>query len=482
MELLILSLEHLKAYTRYCGILLIVVGVVFFIPGVVASFFNESFEMNTFFMLAGLVEAAGFTLFYVGRDVKYELTVVDAMFFSAFVWLLIPLIGSLPFLLISKLGFLESYFEAMSGFTATGLTMFSDVESLPKSLLFLRSLTEWVGGVGVIVLMLAIIIHPSMAAARLYISEARAEKLEPTVRGTVREIWWIYLLYTGIGSCLLYFAGIPLFDAINHSMTAIATGGFSVKNNSIGAYNNLSVEVVVMFLMILGMTSFAVHHKLLRGHLREFFHNIEVKLMFSLILIFSTTVFLNLTMKSDIASPLALRESFFQCISALSGTGFSTVNLAALDDFTKALLIMLMIIGGGYGSTSSAIKLIRTAIVLGSFRWFIRKMRSPRGAIIPVKVGGKVYEESEVIEVALFTLLYLTFLGVGSILMTLLGFSFINSLFEVASAQGNVGLSVGIVSPNLHILGKVVLIIEMWVGRLEILPVIMFLQKIVRKA
>jgi len=479
---LVLNLEQFKAYLYNCGILLMVSGVVFLIPGIVALIFNEVNEEIVFFTLAGIVFAVGIILFYTCKNARYELTVTDAMFFSAFVWLLIPFLGSLPFFLTSKLGFLESYFEAMSGFTATGLTMFTEVETLPKSILFLRSFTEWIGGVGVIVLMLVVIVHPSMAAARLYVSEARTEKLAPTIKGTVREIWWIYLLYTGVGVGLLYLTGMPIFDAINHSMTAIATGGFSVKSGSIGAYKSLGVEVATMFLMLIGMTSFAVHRRLLRGRIYDFLRNVEVRLMFTLILLFSTIVSLNLMVKADLSPLTALRESFFQCISALSGTGFSTVSLRSLDDFTKILLVMLMVVGGGYGSTSSAIKLIRTAIILGSFRWFIRKIRSPRGAIVPVKLAGKVYAESEVIEVVLFTLLYITLLIIGSILMTSLGFSFIDSLFEVASAEGNVGLSVGIASQNLHTIGKIVLILEMWVGRLEILPVIMFLQKIAGKA
>lgn len=206
--------------------------------------------------------------------------------------------------------------------------MFIKVENLPKSILFWRSLTEWVSGVGVIVLMLTILVKPGTVAAKLYISEARMDKLEPTVKSTVREIWWIYVLYTGVGVCLLYLAGMPLFDAVNHAMTAIATGGFSVKNGSIGEYNSPVIEVAVIFIMLLGMTSFVVHKKILQGRFSEFLNNTEVKLMFCLILFFSVFVLLDLMAKTSIPFPLAIRQAFFfsMCFSSFRYGFFNSQN------------------------------------------------------------------------------------------------------------------------------------------------------------
>jgi trk system potassium uptake protein TrkH len=307
---------------------------------------------------------------------------------------------------------------------------------------------------------------------KLYVSEGRVGKIEPTIKETVREIWWIYIVYTVMGGLLLYFAGMPLFDAVNHSMTTIATGGFSTKNGSIAAYNNLTVESIIVGLMILGMMSFAVHAKLIRGHVKSFIHNVEVILAFFLIVIFTMLLSIDLAFKDQLVWTAALNHSLFQVVSALSGTGFFTADVSRWDDIAKILLTILMVTGGGFGSTSGAIKLIRMAIILQSFRWIIRKLSAPHTAIIPMKLGKKIYSEPEIMEATLYCILYFMFLLVGTILMTTLGFSFIDSLFEVASAQGNVGLSVGITSQNLNIAGKIILIFAMWAGRLEILPVI----------
>lgn len=464
-------------YLNYIGVIFIVTGVSITLPSIFAWLYDEVSEVFVFLIVGAIVGAIGSVL-YLRKGKEYEFNISRAMRFSAIMWILVPLVGAIPFLIITKMSFVDAYFEAMSGFTATGLTMFTNIENLPRSILFWRSLIEWIGGVGVIVLMLAIIARPGMVATRLYTAEARTGKFYPTVRGTVSWIWRIYVLYTAIGAVLLYLAGMPLFDALNHSMTAIATGGFSVKNTSIGVYGSYSIEAVMIFIMLLGMISFTVHYQVLHGNIREFFRNVEVKTMFIFITAFSIIIFFILFFKTSIPYSIGIRQSIFQCVSALSGTGFSTTNISGWNDSTKALLVVLMVIGGGYGSTSSALKLIRVAVIIASLRWIVRKLLSPRDAVIPLKLGGKIYDEPEIMEATLYSLLYIIFLITGTILMTGLGFRFMDSLFEVASAQGNVGLSVGVVSPNLHFIGKIILIIEMWVGRLELIPAIILFQSI----
>lgn len=348
-----------------------------------------------------------------------------------------------------------------------------NVEATDRTILFWRSFTEWVGGIGVIVLFLAALVGFGKAARKMYVAEARTEFIEPNIRQTVRSIWKVYVLLTVLGIILIFVAGWPnmsLFEAVNHSMTGIATGGFSVRNTSFATYS-VPVFLVTILIMVLGATSFAVHVRLLKGNWREFFNNVEVKLMLILVLITTLLMFWS----------VGLEHALFQSSSALTGTGFSSANLAEWGDPQKGILTMLMVIGGGYGSTSSAIKLIRLLILGKAIHWMIRRSFLPDRAVLPMKIVGKTYAEREMMETAIYALIYILVLLVGAAVLVTIGNGPMDSIFESASAQGNVGLSVGITSTFMPFVGKLVLIIQMLVGRLEILPVIAFISYFVAK-
>jgi trk system potassium uptake protein TrkH len=339
-----------------------------------------------------------------------------------------------------------------------------NIERTPKTILFWRSLTEWVGGLGIIVLFLTALVGFGKAARKMYVAEARTQFVEPNVTQTARSLWGIYITLTLVGAALLYIAALPnasVFESINHAMTGIATGGFSVRNDSFASYEwpVLGVTVVIM---IAGATSFAVHRLVFRGLWREFYRNVEVKFMLVLIVLFS----LILAFSVDVA------DSIFQTTSALTGTGFSTSDLKHWGDGQKGALILLMVIGGGYGSTSSALKLIRVLILAKAIHWMIKKSFLPERAVVPMKLGGRIYTEHEMMEAAIYAFLYLLVMIGGAVVLMSLGYPAIDSLFESASAQGNVGLSVGIASPFLPIAGKITMILQMLIGRLEIIPVI----------
>jgi trk system potassium uptake protein TrkH len=253
-------------------------------------------------------------------------------------------------------------------------------------------------------------------------------------------------------------------------MTGIATGGFSVRNASFAAYG-WPVLAVTLLIMVLGATSFAVHLRVFRGNWREFFNNIEVRLMLVLIFIMSLLLVWS----------VGLDHSLFQSTSALTGTGFSTTGLAEWGDSQKGSLALLMIIGGGYGSTSSALKLIRIIILAKAIHWMIKRSFLPDRAILPMKVAGRTYSEREMMETAVYALIYITVLIFGAAVLIGLGNTPMDSIFESASAQGNVGLSVGITSSFMPLEAKVVMIVQMLVGRLEIIPVIAFFSYLVAK-
>jgi trk system potassium uptake protein TrkH len=348
-----------------------------------------------------------------------------------------------------------------------------NIERTPRTILFWRSLTQWVGGLGVIVLFLAALVGFGKAARKMYVAEARVQYIEPNVMRTARSLWQIYLVLTVVGVVLLYFAAWPnssLFEAANHAMTGIATGGFTVRNDSFAGYGN-TVFVVTIFIMLAGATSFAVHKRVMERNWRELVKNVEVRFMIVLILLVGAVLVFS----------VGISDSFFQTTSALTGTGFSSASVAEWGDGQKGALIMLMVVGGGYGSTSSALKLIRVLILGKAIYWMLKKSFLPERAVVHMKLGGRIYSEREMMEAAIYSFIYLLVMLGGAVALMGLGYAAVDSIFESASAQGNVGLSVGITSTFMPAIGKAVLITQMLVGRLEIIPVIAFIAYFVAK-
>ena len=385
--------------------------------------------------------------------------------------------GAIPIYFISDLSYIDSYFESISAWTGTGLTMFTgslSVEGLPHIVLFWRSLSQWAGGIGVILVAMIVLIRPGVSAARLYISEARAEKIKPTFFGTVKVIWKIYFLYTIIGIALFYLVGMPIFDSINHCMTGLGTGGMSIKDSSLAFYDSFRIELVAVVLMTLGAINFTIHYKaFFKGKIMALFKDVQVQALFVISGIFLILMVADLSL---LYYPVeAARKALFQIFSAITCCGFSTDNLANWSEISRILLILLMITGGGAGSTAGALKLIRIVVVFKTLGVQIKKALLPRNAVISVKIGGTRFSDRDVSEALLFSLVYLVFLLVGGFVLMWLGHGAVNSFFEMASAQGNVGLSVGITNVGLNPVGKVALVLGMWMGRLEIIPTLVFI-------
>ncbi len=394
-----------------------------------------------------------------------EMDLKTALIFSAFVWLVLSVIGAVPYWISGTYSILDGWFESMSGFTATGLTMATRPEELPRSILLWRSMTEWIGGVGVIVLFLALMTRTSKVLQHLYVAEARTDKIVPSIVGTAKRIWTIYVMYTILATLVYWILGMRLFDSVNHAMTTLATGGFSTSSASFAPYGT-AIRIAGVVFMYIGAISFASHYHLFKGRLKGFF-TVEVR---ALILAGIVATLLAITV-----GPV---DALFQSVSALTGTGFSTADIASWSDYHKMILTILMIFGGGYGSTSSALKMIRVLILLYGILWYVRVRQHPSRMIIPFRFGGRNYEPSEVRDVAIFVTSYILVLMLGALAFMAAGYDAMDSLFEVASAEGNVGLSVGITGPALSPPLKLVLILEMWAGRLEIFPVLMMLREI----
>ena len=419
-----------------------------------------------------------------------------AMITAALGWLFVSLIGSIPLLLIpydkttlAHMDSLSAFFESMSGWTGTGLSLISKQELIPYTFQFWRTFIQWVGGVGVIILTLAILARPGVGSFVLYKGEGHSEKTHPSIISTIRTIWWIFLLFTVIGVSTLVIIGLLTpngmdpWQSLNHAMVGIATGGFSVNDDSIASFNTIS-QLVIVILMIAGAIAFAAHYDLLRGRIKKFFSDAQLRALIILIIlgVIALTI-LNLNTNSNGGNILSsLKNSGFQFTSAITCTGFSTVNLANWGDSAKLILAFAMVIGGAAGSTSGGIKLFRGILLYKGVGWRIKRAISTPHRVFVHKLGNKPLSNEDAMdlinEAAIISFMWIIALIAGVLLM--LQFttseSLTNVFFEVCSAQGNVGLSTGITNMGMESGAKATLIMNMWIGRLEIIPVIVLIR------
>ncbi len=492
--------QDLYIILRDLGLLVPVVGFMATLSLLVPLAFGESFAFAPLAITAGISFALGAALYFPCRKAG-EAELKHGMIIAALGWMLVAALGSLPFVLTALFaegkGASETllyfkdpasaFFEAVSGYTGTGLTMVARADLLPKTLQWWRSFTEWIGGMGVIVLMLAILAGPRPGAARhsLYYAEARGEKIHPSVTSTLRTMWWIFLLYTFISMVALWGAGMPIWESINHAMTGISTGGFTVTDYSIATYNSVALELVLIPIMLLRANSYAVHYEMIRGKGRILWEDFQTRWFLAIALI--GIAFLTLENLLVIGGAGAVRHSAFQLVSAITCTGFQSADLSVWSPTGKLLLAAAMFIGGAAGSTAGGIKIMRMLILIKGVQWRFRKIVSPRRAIVPFRFGVSTIDESEVgqrlEDASLITFLWLIFLGIGIVVLlhtVSQEYTLSDVVFEVASAQGNVGLSVGITQPTMSLASKLILCFNMWIGRLEIIPVLMLARALFR--
>ncbi|MGC9444821.1 MAG: TrkH family potassium uptake protein [Candidatus Methanospirareceae archaeon] len=464
------------------GSILMLVGVLMLLLLIISLVFRE-FVVVSVVLLTALVSIGTGALFKLACRGQKEPQLKHAMITAALAWLVVPAVSSLLFIFIEGMSPLDSFFEGMSGWTGTGLTMVAHPSSLTHTMQFWRSTMQWVGGVGVIVLMVTILARPGTGAFLLYRAEAREEKIRPSIISTVRVIWWIYLLLTAMGIVIFYFAGMSLWEAINHAMTALGTGGFSITEHSMAFYDSPLIELAIIPMMILGAIPFLIHYKMLKGDPRAFFRDLQIRALCVLLLVLLILLLIvNYTGLYSSAST-AFRFSAFQIVSGLTCTGFQTANVHLWSGPALTMIWMAMLIGGGAGSTAGGIKLIRAVIVWKGLNWSLTKTLLPKNAFKPFRFGERLLDDEEInsigAEASLIIILWIVFLLVGVGILTLAGtpgYTLNEVIFEVVSAQSNVGLSTGITNTGLPYVGKVMLIMNMWIGRLEIIPVLMLVR------
>ncbi|WP_042277125.1 TrkH family potassium uptake protein [[Clostridium] dakarense] len=455
----------------YIGVLLMIIGIILLIPLLtLIAYHDEARHALSFMIPSAMAIITGFILSRASSFEENEkLSVGEDAVIVVSTWILATLFSALPFMISGELNFTQAYFEAVSGWTTTGLSVI-DVEVYQKIFLIHRSTMNFFGGVGIVLVMVSAL--SSTFGMRLYNSEGHSDKLLPNLLKSSRMIMSIYLGYVVSGIILYCILGMPLFDAINHSIAALSTGGFGVKADSIGAYNSFPIELVTIILMILGTTNFAAHLLLISGKFKRFFKISEIRFM--LVLIGVSIPLVAFTSLNGLYGSFGkgLRIAFFEIISALSTTGFSTVGYGNWDSFAIFIMTILMIIGGGAGSTAGGIKLYRVYLMIKRLIWNLRKKFMSDYLVnedVMFKPEGKVYiEEYDIIDASNYAFIYMIIFIIGASIMLIHGYPLQDSLFEFASSLGTAGLSIGITSATAPPIILWTEIIGMMFGRLEI--------------
>ena len=454
---------NIPTVIRYAGQLLVVIGGFLLVPAIFAVFLGAFFEAEVFTVTAIVSGIAGYAAFRLSpaRDLEWK----EAMVVAALAFPLAGLVSAVPLALISGMPYFDALFEAVSGVTTTGLSV---APADPGMIfLFTRSWLQWVGGIGIVLLVLSVLVSPGLTARRLFSPAIGDQNLISGAKATVMVLFRIYAGITLAIFILLLLAGMAPFDAICQSFTTVSTGGFSTSPDSIAGFPGIFIPAVIIIGGILGATNFALYFRVTREH-GAFFKSVQVRWFFGIAV--AGIVLLLLAMLPVMDPVTAGSIAVFQGFSALTTTGFSTIAVASLPDGAKAVLSVLMWIGGGMGSTAGGIKILRIAILVNMVYLVFLRYFLPREAVTPFKIGGDTVSEEEIFRIVAYFFLYIVVLVVSALIFLFAGFPALDSLFEVSSALGTVGLSTGITSAGLAALLKGTLIVDMLLGRIEIIP------------
>lgn len=473
----------------YIGVILTSFSLFYLIPLVV-----------DFLYLRGLVQFKTFIIplivsFICGILLKWRkplghISHKQGMLIAALSWIIVSLIGSMPYVIGIKASWLNAFFESVSGFTTTGITMFSGLDSLPRSILFYRAMTQWLGGLGILSFAL-LIIYSGGVAPQLFTAEShkiRTKRVSPGLFNTVRILWLIYICLTLILIFLLKVEGVNLFDAVTHSFTTLSTGGFSPHDKSIGYYSIMGykysylIEYTIIMFMLFGGINFLIHYRTLQGDIRALWDSFEIRLFWLIIVGGTALVMIEQVIYKGGEIEGLFRTSLFQVVAIMTTTGYATKDIGApiYLGVSKQIFLVLMVIGGSVGSTGGGVKILRIGILLRLVKTKIISIINPPSTPSFIKVDGRRLEIEEVNRVSALFAAWIFLLIAGGIITALFSnHNAIQSFSGMASALGNVGPSYISPSDMIQLLPivKITYIIGMLAGRLEILPILMLFFK-----
>jgi trk system potassium uptake protein TrkH len=459
------------------GLLLILSGS-FILPLAFSFYYKEGLQFIYALQIAGMLLLSLILKSFIRRPT--ELTVREGFLTVTLSWVILSLFGSIPFMVSGFIpSFTDAFFETMSGFTTTGASILTDIEALPRSLLLWRDMTQWLGGMGVIALAIAIFPYLGVGGFQLFKAEVPGpikDRISPRIGETARILWMVYLLFTVAETILLMLGGLSFFESLCTTFGTLATGGFSPRNASIAAYSSPYIHYIVTLFMFIAGVNFSLHYWALKGKLGRYFKNSEFRFFGIVICIALGLIMVARWMGGEIFSEKLFRDSLFQTISIVTTTGFVTHDYEQWPFVTHIILLALMFIGGCTSSTGGGIKNVRVLVLLKEMGSELRRLFHPHG-IFPVRVGDKPVPENVVSNVVVFIALYMLIFLFGVLAMAGLGLDIDTSIGAVAATLGNVGPGIGTVGPvdnysHIPILGKWVLSFLMMTGRLEIFTVL----------
>lgn len=485
-----MSKLNYKLILYIIGLLLLFNGGAMFITAGVSLLTGDG-VVNEITSSAIIIISIGLILMLSNKNNIRQINKKDGYLIVTVGWLTMIFSGMLPYYMTDSISsFSNLIFESMSGYTATGSTIINDVESLPKSVIFWRSMTHWLGGMGIIVLAIAILPLLGIGGMQLFSAEApgsgiSGDKIHPRISATAKRLWYIYVGLTLVETLALNFAGMSIFDAINHSMSNIATGGFSTKNNSLAYWNSIpQIQYIIIFFMILAGTNYLLIYSAFIGKFKKLFNNTEFIWYLSFIAVFVLVTTLVLFFNVDLSNTefdhpeiygkfeSSFRHAFFQIVAVITTTGFVTGNFAGWTPFLTMLFFGLMFIGASSGSTSGGIKISRHLILIKNGFLEFKKALHPN-AVLPLRYNHSVVKKAVIVNILAFFMLYLILFIIGAGVLSTQGLDFSSAVGGSAASLGNVGPAIGSLGPSLTYEGlsafaKIWCSFLMLVGRLEL--------------
>lgn len=461
---------------------LLICEVLAMIPSMIVSWIYQENAFWAFLSTIVIMFIIGMSFFFIDPKCK-NIYIKEGFAIVAIGWILMSFFGAFPFYLSGSIpSFVDSFFEASSGFTTTGASILTEIEGLSKGILFWRSFTHWIGGMGVLVLALAIL--PSAGAQSMQMMKAESPgpnpgRLVPKVKETAKILYGIYLLITLTEFILLKLTGLPVYDALVHTFGTVGTGGFSSKNLSVGAYNNIAAEVIITVFMLICGANFSLYYQGLKGNIKGFFKDDEFK--FYVLIVTSAIVLITLNLRGTIYHSLkeSLRFAAFQVASIISTTGYATADFDVWPVFSKTILFFLMFVGGCAGSTGGGMKHIRILLLFKAAKRSLLKIIHPK-AVDSVRIGGRAVNEQTLSDVLAFFFIYFAIFGSAILIISLEGKSMMTTISSVVATMSNIGPGFEMVGPtgnfsSFSVLSKLVLSFCMIVGRLEIYPLLLLM-------
>lgn len=471
---------NLKLTAHIIGIVLIFISAFMLMPIIVSLVYDQP-DTVPILISCLITLLSGTTLYYLtGKYKKEELRHRDAFIVVTFSWLIVALFGTLPYILSGTFhSFTNAYFESMAGFTTTGSSVLNDIEAVPMGILFWRSLTQWIGGMGIILFALAILPMLGTGGMQLFkaeVPEISVDKLKPRIVDTAKALWFIYIGFTSVAAASFLAEGMDLYNALCHAFTTMATGGFSTKNASISAFNSPLIEVTTSIFMLLAGINYTLYFYVFRGKISRLWKSTEFRFYITITAIATIMITFSLWRSSYNSLMDSLRYAFFQVTSIMTTTGFATANFENWSSFAQILLVVLMFFGGMIGSTGGGIKQVRILLILKQGYREMYQLIHPR-AVTTVKLDEKLLSKEILGSIWGFMFLFIFVFVIATLGMSAVGTDVITSATTVISAMCNVGPALGSAGPSenyaaIPFVGKWILVFCMLTGRLEIYTVL----------